>query len=62
MNENYAPNQGLEPGFADNEPGRTGGKKVELWEFTCKTCNGKFVTDIYEPRFCPNCGASLYLK
>ena len=35
---------------------------VEWWEFTCRTCNGKFTTNVYEPKYCLFCGASLHFK
>ena len=42
--------------------GKTEDRKIELWEFTCRTCNGVFTTDVYEPKYCLHCGANLHFK
>lgn len=55
MTESNSP---ASPDFA----GKSEEKKMQLWEFTCRTCNGKFTTDVYEPKYCLHCGADLHFK
>ena len=61
MSENNVPVESFDSDSA-NEHGKAEGKKVELWEFTCRTCNGKFAADVYEPKFCLYCGANLHFE
>ena len=51
---------GLKP--EEGAPAKPEGKKAEFWEFTCRTCNGKFAANVYEPRFCLYCGADLHFE
>lgn len=62
MNENNVPTGGAGFDAPAENPGKNEGKKAEFWEFTCRTCNGKFATNVYEPRFCLLCGANLHFK
>ena len=62
MSEDNVPIEGLGPGPDNKEPEKPASKEIELWEFTCRTCNGKFASNIYEPRFCLLCGANLHFE
>ena len=62
MSEENAPLGEVDPGFADEGHGSAEAEKAEWWEFTCRTCNGKFTANVYEPRFCLYCGADLHFK
>lgn len=58
MADNQASSNKANPGSAGKEQGQ----KIQLWEFTCRTCNGKFAANVYEPRFCLLCGSDMHFK
>ena len=62
MSEENLPIQENGADFANGKPGKAEEQKAEWWEFTCRTCNGKFAANVYEPKFCLLCGADLHFE
>ena len=62
MTEENLPIEDNSPEPEEDAPVKLEGKKAEFWEFTCRTCNGKFAANVYEPRYCLHCGADLHFE